>query len=180
MRSMSGLRRKGRFSTGATVDNMNLHRGTDAAVEGVIILSSSCDLLYLSPGATRLIRPLATCPTENPSGLTLPPLLRKIGQEVRHQLQASLKQGNGLTCNVTRILASSEGTLFVRGLGVPNRQDGEFLTTLVVSTSPVQLPLSHGVCDEPCNQNPGFPASQNPGPTARRTDAVTEDPGSRP
>lgn len=137
---MSGLRRKGRFSTGATVNKMNLRRRTDAAVEGVIILSPSCDLLYLSPGATQLIRPFAICPTGNPSGLTLPPLLRNIGQEVRHQLQASLKQGKGLTCDVKRALSSSEGTLFVHGLGVPNLQDGEFLTTLVVSTSPIQLP----------------------------------------
>jgi hypothetical protein len=126
---------------------MNVSRQTDAAIEGVIILSPSCDLLYLSPGATQLIKPLATCPTGNPSGLTLPPLLRNIGQEVRRQLQASLKQGKGLTCDVKRSLSSSEGTLFVYGLGVPNRYDGEFLTTLVVSTSPIQRPLSRGVCD---------------------------------
>ena len=162
---MSGLRRKGRFSTGATVNNMNLRRQTDAAVEGVIILSPSCDLLYLSPGATQLIRPFAICPTGNPSGLTLPPLLRNIGQEVRHQLQASLKQGKGLTCDVKRALSSSEGTLFVHGLGVPNLHDGEFLTTLVVSTSPIQLPLSRGVCDEPCHQRQGLPESGADSPT---------------
>lgn len=159
---------------------MNLRRQTDAAVEGVIILSPSCDLLYLSPEATQLIRQLASCPTGNPSGLALPPLLRNIGHEVRHQLQASLKQGHGLTCNVTRIISSSEGTLFVHGLGVPNRYDGEFLTILVVSKSPIQLPLSHGVCDEPCHQEHGLTTSPNPGPSAQRADAATEDPESRP
>lgn len=147
VRSMSGLRRKKRFSAGTTVNNMNSRRQTDAAVEGVIILSPSCDLLYLSPGATQLIRPFAICPKDNPSGLALPPLLRNIGREVRQQLQTSLKQGKGLTCDVKHALSSPEGTLFVQGLGVPNLHDGEFLTTLVVSTSPVQLPLSRGGCD---------------------------------
>lgn len=141
---------------------MNLRRQIDAAVEGVIILSPSCELLYLSPVATQLIRPLTTCPMGNPSGLPLPPLLQNIGQEIRHQLQASLMQGNGLTCNVIRIISSSEGTLFVHGLGVPNRYDGEFLTTLVVSKSPIQLPLSRGVCDEPCHQEPELSPRETP------------------
>jgi len=123
---------------------MELRHRTDTAVEGVIILSPSCDVLYMSPRATQLIIPLATGPTGDPPGAALPAPLRHIGAEVRHQLQASLKHGNGLTCNVTRTISSSGGTLFVQGLGVPNRYDGEFLTTLVVSESPIQVTLPAG------------------------------------
>ena len=123
---------------------MKLRRQTNAAVEGVIILSPSCDVLYMSPRATQLITPLAISRTENPPRAALPAPLRNIGDEVRHQLQASLKHGNGLICNVTRTISSSGRTLFVQGLGVPNEYDGAFLTTLVVSESPIQITLPSG------------------------------------
>lgn len=123
---------------------MKLRQQTYTAVEGVIILSPSCDVLYMSPRATQLITPLASSPTGDPPSDALPAPLRHIGDEVRHQLQASLKHGNGLTCNVTRTISSSGGTLFVQGLGMPNQYDGEFLTTLVVSESPIQITLPGG------------------------------------
>lgn len=123
---------------------MKLRHETNAAVEGVIILSPSCDVLYMSPRATELITPLAIGPTGDPPGVALPAPLRHIGFEVRHQLQASLKHGNGLACNITRTISSSDGTLFVQGLGVPNQYDGEFLTTLVVSESPIRITLPTG------------------------------------
>ena len=123
---------------------MNLRHQTNAAVEGVIILSPSCDVLYMSPRATQLITPLAISPTGDPPRASLPAPLRHIGDEVRHQLQASLKHGNGLTCNVTRTISSSGRTLFVQGLGVPNEYDGAFLTTLVVSESPIHITLPRG------------------------------------
>jgi len=126
------------------VNNMNLRHQTNAAVEGVIILSPSCDVLYMSPRATQLIKPLAISPTGDPPGVALPTPLRHIGDEVRHQVQASLKHGNGLTCDVTRTICSSGRTLFVQGLGVPNQYDGEFLTTLVVSESPIQITVPRG------------------------------------
>lgn len=123
---------------------MKLRHQTDAAVEGVIILSPSCDVLYMSPRATQLIIPLATGPTGDPPRVALPAPLRHIGDEVRHQLQTSLKHGNGLTCNVTRTISSSGRILFVQGLGVPNMYNGEFLTTPVVSESPIQITLPSG------------------------------------
>lgn len=123
---------------------MKLHHETHVAVEGVIILSPSCDVLYMSPRATQLITPQAINPTVDPPSLALPAPLRDIGDEVRHQLQTSLNHGNGLTCNVARTISSSGKTLFVQGLGVPHQYDGEFLTTLVVSESPIQIPLPGG------------------------------------
>ncbi len=124
--------------------NMNPQCPADTSGEGVIILSSSCDVLYMSPRATQLIEPLTISPTGDPPRVVLPTPLRHIGDEVRHQLQTSLKHGNGLTCNVTRTISSSGGTLFVQGLGMPNQYDGEFFTTLVVSKSPIQITLPHG------------------------------------
>ena len=123
---------------------MKLLHQTNAAVEGVIILSPTCDVLYMSPRATQLITPLAISPAGDPPKVALPAPLRHFGFEVRHHLQASLKHGNGLTCNVTRTISSSGRTLFVQGLGVPNEYDGEFLTTLVVSESPIQITLPSG------------------------------------
>lgn len=123
---------------------MNLRHQTNAAIEGVIVLSSSCDVLYMSPRAAQLIKPLAISPTGDPPGVALPTPLRRIGDEVRHRLQASLTHGNGLTCDVTYTISLSGGTLFVQGLGVPNQYAGEFLTTLVVSESPIQIALPSG------------------------------------
>lgn len=56
-------------------------------------------------------------------------------------MQASLKHGNGLTCNVTHTISSAGRTLFVQGLGAPNQYEGGFITTLVVSESPIQITL---------------------------------------
>lgn len=178
---MIGSTLNGRFSVNSpSNDKMNLRSPNDGPVKGVIILSPSCDPLYLSPEATQLIKPFTAGPSANPSGVSLPPLLRNIGHEVRHQLQASLKQGNGLTCDVARSISSPEGTLFVRGLGGPSLHNEEFLTTLVVSRSPIQLSLSNGACDEPCNQHPDIPASPIHRPQIQRVDAASEGPGSRP
>lgn len=121
--------------------NMNPQCPANTSGEGVIILSSSCDVLYVSPRAAQLIELLMTGLTEAPPGVALPSPLRHIGDEVRHLLQASLKHGSGLTCNVTRTFSSSGRTLFVQGLGVPHQHDGDFLTTLVISESPIQITL---------------------------------------
>lgn len=119
---------------------MSLHYSTDAPVEGVIILSPSFHVLHMSPRATQLISPLTISPTQNPTELTLPTVLHDIGQDIRTHFQTSLSQGNGLTCDIERVISSSVWTLFVRGLGVPDQNGGEFLTVLVVSNSPVNIP----------------------------------------
>lgn len=118
---------------------------TDALGEGVIILSSSGDVLYVSPNATQLIRQLDSHPTGNRPERTLPAPLGTIGHEVFHELQVSLMHGTGLACEVKRALPSPNGTLFVRGLGVPNQPDETFLTALIISTSPIDSPLSREV-----------------------------------
>jgi len=123
---------------GSPADAVNRPHRTDAACEGVIIFSSSGDVLYLSPRATQLIRQLDSSQT----GRALPLQLRTIGHEVFRELQGSLMHGNGLACEVKRVISSSNGSLFVYGLGVPNQPDGEFLTALIVSTSPIDRPLS--------------------------------------
>lgn len=117
-----------------------MHHPPDASVEGVIILSPSSDVLHMSPRATQLIRPFVIGPTQNSSGLTLPTMLDSIGREIRTQLETSLRQGNGLTSNMKRVISSPVGALFVRGLGVPGQDGVEFLTVLVVSDSPVNTP----------------------------------------
>jgi hypothetical protein len=122
--------------------SLRLLHPTDTPVGGVIILSPSGDVLYMSPRAAHLIKPFAINPTGDPPTLTLPSALHNIGDEVRHQLQASLKQGHGLTSDVTRTIPSSNGPLFVHGRGIPNQYGGNFLTTLVVSESPIPIPLS--------------------------------------
>lgn len=113
-----------------------MHDPTDASVNGVIVLSPSFHVLHMSPRATQLISPLTVSPAQNRPGLILPSVLHFIAQEIRDHLQTSLRQGNGLACDAERVISSSEGTLFVRGLGVPDRYGGEFLTVLVVSESP--------------------------------------------
>lgn len=114
---------------------------TDTSYQGVIILSASGDVLYMSPRAVLLIRQFDTCPTGNPPARTLPAPLRTIGHEVCCELQASLMHGNGLVCDVRHALPSSEGTLFVHGLGVPNQEGGQFLTALIVSNVPIDFRL---------------------------------------
>ena len=117
-----------------------MHHPTNASVEGVIVLSPSLHVLHMSPRATQLIGALTIGPRQNPSGLTLPADLHDIGHETRNQLLTSLRQGNGLTCNVERMISSLGATLFVRGLGAPDQGGGEFFTVLVVSESPVTIP----------------------------------------
>lgn len=129
-------------SSDSPVHHMNRLPRTDAFCEGVIILSSSGDVLYLSPRATQLIRQLDHYSAKNPPEGTLPAPLRTIGHEVCCELQESLMHGNGLACKITRALSSPEGTLFVHGLGVPDQPDGKFLTALIVTNSPTDRPLS--------------------------------------
>lgn len=150
--------------------SMNPQCPADTSREGVIILSPSCDVLYMSPRATQLIAPLAISPAEKPPTGALPTTLRHIGDEVRHQLQASLKHGKRLLCSVTRTISSSGKTLFVQGLGVPNVYDGEFLTTLVVSESPIRITLPNGGLSQ---AEPGTHGLLNRKGPAFRPDTIT-------
>jgi hypothetical protein len=116
-------------------------RSTDNPVGGVIVLSPAFHVLYMSPHARKLTRPLAISPAKNQPGLILPHVFQDLAQEFHQRLQASLREGNGLACNMERRISSPEGTLFVRGLAVPNQHEGEFLTVLLVSQSSVGIPL---------------------------------------
>lgn len=119
-----------------------MHASAAPSCEGVIVLSPSFHVLYMSPGAVRLIESTGFGPTPNPAAPTLPPALHGVGRETRDQLQTSLRNGNGLVCDVERRISTSGTTLFVRGLGTPNHDGREFLTVLVVSTSPIESPLT--------------------------------------
>lgn len=128
-------------SSSSPADRIDRSPRTDALGEGVIILSFSGDVLYVSPNAAQMIRQLDSHPTGNRPERTLPALLRTIGHDVFHELQVSLMHGSGLACERKRALPSPNGTLFVRGLGVPNQPDGTFLTVLILSASPADSPL---------------------------------------
>lgn len=119
-----------------------MHASAAPTCEGVIVLSPSFQVLYMSPGAVRLIESSGFGPTPNPSEPTLPPALHCVGQETRDQLQSSLRKGNGLACEIERRISTSGTTLFVRGLGTPNHDGREFLTVLVVSKSPIESPFT--------------------------------------
>lgn len=118
---------------------MTLRPTSDTSVEGVIILSPAIRVLHISPRALQLIHLVDIKPTLPPSEFTLPMELQTIGQDVHNRLQASLEQGKGLTCDIEQAISSPTGSLFVRGLGVPNHEGGDFFTVLVVSDAPVVI-----------------------------------------
>jgi hypothetical protein len=101
-----------------------------------MIFSPSFHLLHLSPRAAQLITPFVSHPEQGSSKRSVPPLLIDVGRKVRDELQTSLKQGDGLTSHVEHALSSVEGMLYVRGLGMPDRDGGDFLMVLILSTSP--------------------------------------------
>lgn len=123
-------------------NTMTDHHRPQTSCEGVIILSSSGEVLYMSPGTAQLIRQLDSCQAGNPPVCTLPEPLLTIGREVCRGLQNSLMHGKGLACEVKQVLSSSEGPLFVYGLGMSNQPDGQFLTALIVSNAPIDFSLS--------------------------------------
>jgi hypothetical protein len=109
--------------------------GTDPSVDGIIILSASCQILHISPRAANLIGARGTPSPQLPSPLHM------IAEEIREYLSLSVQQGAGLAPDLQRLLRTNRGPLFVRGFGLPDRDGPDFLTVLVVSEQPVALPI---------------------------------------
>lgn len=102
-------------------------------VDGVILLSPSCDVLHMSPRAADLTGGWTMPSTRLPSPL------HHIAEEIREYLLISVQEGNGMAPELQRLVRTEQGTLFVRGFGMPDRDGHGFLTVLVVSERPVTL-----------------------------------------
>lgn len=122
---------------------MNL--ATESAVEGVIVFSHSLDVLHISPYAKQLLQPALSPMSKTPAGTLLPNHVHDVAREFRHAIQASLSHGKGLSCGVEHVLPMPNGACFVRGFGLPGRSSTEFLTVIVISTSPIPSLSTHGI-----------------------------------